>query len=197
MASQQLKEIRKKLDVVTKKQDKYEQLFFKNEQDTAGTSFTDKTTRSDQQEKLVKLSTLIDSIKDEIGRLATAIEKQEQDLDDLEQCGRSNCLLLHGNNLDHRISNRKTEKYVISTLNSCLDLPFTISEKDIDICHPYLLNLQKKTIIIKFIHRSVRNSVYAGKKNLKKSEGPKLSITDSLTKRRLIIHILEEARKSV
>ena len=73
--------------MVTKKQDKYEQLFLKNEQDIADTSFTGKTTRSDQQEKLVELSTLIGSIKDEIGRLAKAIGKQEQDLDDLEQYG--------------------------------------------------------------------------------------------------------------
>ena len=93
MASQQLEEIMKKLDVVTKKQDKYEELFLKNEQDTAGTSFTGKTTRNDQQEKLEELSTLIDSIKDEIGRLAKAMEKQEQDLDDLEQYGQSNCLI--------------------------------------------------------------------------------------------------------
>ena len=112
MASQQLEKIMKKLDMVTKKQDKYEQLFLKNEQDTAGTSFTGKTIRSDQQKKLVELSTLIDSIKDEIGRLAKAMEKQEQDLDDLEQYGRSNCLILHVNNLDRRISNRETEKYV-------------------------------------------------------------------------------------
>ena len=62
--------------------------------------------------------------------------KQEQDLDDLEQYARSNCLVLYGNNLDHRLSNIKMKKYVISTLNSRLDLPFTVSEKDIDICHP-------------------------------------------------------------
>ena len=121
------------------------------------------------------------------------MEKQEQDLDDLEQYGQSNCLILHGNNLDHRISNREIEKYVISTLNSRLDLPFTISEKDINICHPLPSKSSKKPIIIKFVCRSVQNSIYATKKNLKKSEGPKLSITESLTKRRL--HILKEPRK--
>ena len=72
------------------------------------------------------------------------MEKQEQDLNDLEQYGRSNCLILHGNNLDHRISNRETDKYVICTLNSRLDLPFTISEKDIDICHPLPSKSSKK-----------------------------------------------------
>ena len=136
----------------------------KNEQDTAGTSFIGKTTRSDQQEKLVELSTLIDSIKDKIGRVAKAMEKQEQDLDDLEQYGRSNCHILHANNLDHRISNRETEKYVISTLNSRLYLPFTISKKDIDICHPLPSKSSKKTIIIKFVRRSVQNNVFAGKR---------------------------------
>ena len=43
-------------------------IFLKNEQDTARTSFTGETTRSDQQKKLVELSTLIASIKDEIGK---------------------------------------------------------------------------------------------------------------------------------
>ena len=141
MASQQREEIMKKLDAVTKKQDKYEQLFLKNKQDTAGTSFTGKTTRSKQQEKLVELS--------------KAMEKQEQDLDDLEQYGLSNCLILRGNNLDYRINNRETEKYVISTLNSRLDLPFTISKKDIDICHPLPSKSSKKSIIIEFVRRSV------------------------------------------
>ena len=83
------------------------------------------------------------------------MEKQEQDLDDLEQYGRSNCLILHGNNRDHRISNRETDKYVISTLNTCLDLPFTIGEKNIDICHPLPSKSSKKTIIIEFVCRSV------------------------------------------
>ena len=83
----------------------------------------------------MKLSTLIASIRDEIGRLEKAVEKQEQELDELEQYGQPNCRILHGNNLDHRLSNIKTEKYVIPTLNSRLDLPFTVSERDIDICH--------------------------------------------------------------
>ena len=49
MASQQLKV--KKLDIVTKKQNKYEQLLLKNKYDTAGTSFKSETTKVDQQKK--------------------------------------------------------------------------------------------------------------------------------------------------
>ena len=62
MASQQIGEIIKKLDMVTEKQDNYEQLFLKNEHDTGGTSFTGKITR-----KAGGTLTLISSIKDEIG----------------------------------------------------------------------------------------------------------------------------------
>ena len=58
--------------------------------ETSGTSFTGETTRIDQQEKQVKLSTLIASTKDEMIRLAKAMEKQEQELDDLEQYRQSN-----------------------------------------------------------------------------------------------------------
>ena len=75
-------------------------------------------------------STLIASIRDEIGRLAKAVEKQEQELDDLKQYGRSNCLILHGNYLDYRLSNIETKKYVISTPNSCLVLTFTYTVSD-------------------------------------------------------------------
>ena len=36
------------------------------------------------------------------------------------------------------------KKYVISILNSCLDLPFTDSEKDIDISQPQSSKSSKK-----------------------------------------------------
>ena len=126
--------------------------------ETSGTSFTGETTRIDQQEKQVKLSTLIASTKDEMIRLAKAMEKQEQELDDLEQYRQSNYFVFEGNNLDHRLSNIEIKKAcVISTLNSDLNLPFTVSEKDIDICH-LLSSKSSKKIIIKFVHRSVQKA---------------------------------------
>ena len=73
----------------------------------------------------------------------------------------------------------EAEKYVISTLNSRLELPFTVRGIQIFVT-PYHLNLSKNKI--KFDCMSVLNSVYAGKKKLKSADRPKLSITESLTK---------------
>ena len=82
---------------------------------------------------------------------------------------------------------------MLNILNTKLDLPTSISDSDIDICHPLPSKTNKKPIIIKFVCRSIRNMVYSHKKNLKTSNGRKLSITESLTKKRL--KIVEEARK--
>ena len=111
----------------------------------------------EQHQELLKLSTIIDSIKVEVGQLAEMVEKQEQYLDDFEQYGRSNCLILHGNNIDHRISSMDVEKYVLNILNTRLDLPTSVSGSDIDICHPLPSKTNKKPIIIKFVRRSIRN----------------------------------------
>ena len=163
--------------------------------DTASCNcFAGKKEKMEQHQELMKLSTIIDSIKVEVGQLAEMMEKQEQYLDDLEQYGRSNCLLLHGNNINHRISSMDVEKYVLNILNTRLNLPASVSDSDIDICHPLPSKTNKKpiTCIIKFVRRSIWNMIYSHK-NLKTSNGPKLSITESLTKKRL--KIVEEARK--
>ena len=94
----------------------------------------------------MKLFTIIDSIKDEVGWLAEMVEKQEQYLDDLEQYGRSNCLILHENNIDHRLSSMDVEKYVLNTLNTRLDLCTSVSDFDIDICHPLPLLLNQSLL---------------------------------------------------
>ena len=49
------------------------------------------------EKKSMRLSTLIALIRNEIGRREKAVEKQEQEFDKLEQFGRLNCLILHGN----------------------------------------------------------------------------------------------------
>ena len=194
MANQKLDEVMELLNKVKERQDKYEKDYLKKDQDTASCNcFAGEKEKMEQHQELMKLSTIIDSIKVEVGQLAEMVEKQEQYLDDLEQYGRSNCLILHGNNIDHRISSMDVEKYVLNILNTKLDLPTSISDSDIDICHPLPSKTNKKPIIIKFVRRSIRNMVYSHMKNLKTSNGPKLSITESLTKKRL--KIVEEARK--
>jgi len=64
-----------------------------------------------------------------------------------------------------------------------------ITPQDIDTCH--ILPSRKKSsnvpIIIKFVRRSVRDSIFGMKRKLKAKEGDdeKLAITESLTRRRL------------
>ena len=94
----------------------------------------------------MKLSAIINSIKVEVGQLVEKVEKQEQYLYDLEQHERSNCLILHGNNIDHRISSMDAEKYVLNILNTRLNLPTSVSDSDIDICHPLPSKTNKKPI---------------------------------------------------
>ena len=53
----------------------------------------------DQHQELLKLSAIIDFLKHEVGRPVEKGEKQDQYLDDLEQYERSNCLIVHGNNV--------------------------------------------------------------------------------------------------
>ena len=45
-------------------------------------------------------------------------------------------LILHGNSIDNTISSTKFEQYVVNNINSRLELPFNISEAEIDVCHP-------------------------------------------------------------
>ena len=168
MVNRKLDEVMELLNKVMERQDKYEKDYLKKDHDTASCNcFAGEKEKMGQHQELMKLSTIIDSIKVEVGQLPEMVEKQEQYLDDLEQCGRSNCLILHGNNIDHRMSSMDVEKYVLNILNTRLDLPTSVSDSDIDICHPLPSKTNKKPIIIKFVYRSIRNMVYLHEKNLK------------------------------
>ena len=129
----------------------------------------------------------VETTVEEIARLANENEKA---IDDLELYSRRNCLILHGcRNIRKKESTYAEFKlYVVNKLNSRLGLSYRIKTIDIDTCR--ILPFSEKDtspIIIKFVMRSVQDSIYSSKKNLK-SEGEKaekLSITEFLTKRRL------------
>ena len=114
--------------------------------------------------------------------------QNERHLDDLEQYSRSNCLILHGctNLPDKKASNLDFENFVIKTLNSRIKLPQPIANADIDICHALPSRKAKNPIIIKFVRRRVGNLMFANKSPIKvvKNSDLKLSLTESLTKRR-------------
>ena len=122
--------------------------------------------------------------------LQNKVEDQEQKLDDLEQYGRSNCLIIHrcvevpkrGEYLEH-------EKHVCGLLNLSLKLNPRLQVNDIDIAHPLPAKNNNCPVFVKFLRRSQRNHIFSQKKLLK---GKQMIITESLTKRRL--QLLEAAR---
>ena len=149
---------------------------------------------SGQSQQLQDLENAIARVDTIVEGLAKSLRKTQNSLDDLEQYGRRNCLILHGCS-DQPVGGKYSifESYVTNKLNSELHLEYQIRSTDIDLCH--VLPSRKgrsHPIIIKFVKRSVRNLVFYNKKKLKKSQ-EKLSITESLTKKRLLL--VMEAKK--
>jgi len=150
----------------------------------------------------------VDGLCTKVDKMSPQIYRNERAIDEMEQYSRSNCLILHGaqiptstptETLDPENQQVKhfedmCEKHVLSVLNTKLCLPFKITSGEIDICHQLPSTKNKNPIIIKFVRRTVRNLVYSHKKDLKGKldSNNKLSITESLTKRRL--KLLEAAR---
>ena len=86
------------------------------------------------------------------------------------------------------------ENFVLNKLNSKPQPSTPLVNNDIDICHALPSKKSKNPIIIKFVRRTIYNKVFAYKKIFKSIDPKvKLSITESLTKRRLTL--VEEARK--
>lgn len=205
MDSEALGKIWEALNKVTEKQTEYEQNFLTNKsslgQDTAENSLIAGDV-SAQGNHLQNISDMIATIRATVEGLSARVNQNERAIDALEQYSRANCLILHGSQWpvpstsnDQQVKNISCERHVIETLNSKLDLPTPITSSDIDISHPLPSTKNKNPIIIKFVRRTVRNMVFYHKKNLKgkKVSTQKLSITESLTKRRL--RLVEAARE--
>ena len=147
--------------------------------------------------QLQEMGEAIQKLESMISKLDQDLHSTERKMDDLEQYGRRNCLILHGVQTFEikKASYPVFEKFVINLLNTKLNLDFKITPGDIDICH-ILPSRRRDTnpIIIKFVRRSVRQAVYFKKKNLKSTGNnpQKLALTESLTKRRF--QLLAEAR---
>ena len=190
-------QILKELQNIKNSQSRYEEQFLKKKSLSAAPSFSG--THSNQEEMLRKMRDAIESLDNLVAKLEKQVYINSCQVDDLEQYGRRNCLILHGckNIPTNQASYHDFEKFVINKLNTKLKLASKVSPMDIDTCHT-LPSRKKDTkpIIIKFVRRSVRDMVFSLKKNLKPMEGDqeKLSITESLTKRRF--SILSEAKKS-
>ena len=159
---------------------------------------TDSANLEIQGQQLKKMEEAISRPETTVKEIARQTSENERAIDDLEQYSRRNCLILHGcgDIPKKKSSYTEFESYVVNKLNFRLGLSHRMTF-DINTCH--ILPSRKKDtspIIIKFVRRSVRNSIYSSKKNLKSEEenAEKLSITESLTKRRLAL--VEEARNA-
>lgn len=193
----QLTKIQETLEKVSAKQNEYEKLYLTK--NYAGINAQEQVTASNsiiagdvgaQGHHLQEISDLIAKIKAEVNSLSDKMDKIERKADDLEQYSRSNCLILHGS----KQVPDDCEQHVLDTLNARMSLPITLTSMDIDICHTLPSKKGKNPIIIKFVRRTVRNTIFNHKRDFKKdnSTADRLSITESLTKRRL--QLVEAAR---
>ena len=110
----------------------------------------------------------------------------ENDVDELEQYSRRNCLLIHGVKEDNK---EEVEEKVKDVVNTKLEL--NLESRDFDRMH----RLGKRTpasatkprpIIVKFASYRQRSKVFSQKKHLKKFKTPtaNIVITENLTKKR-------------
>ena len=144
--------------------------------------------RFDEYEKEKKeKDELIKNLLKDVNDMAGIIDNLSLGLDRQEQYSRRNCLLLH--NIPET-SNENTDDLVIKTINEELLEAITINE--IDRSHRLGKSQAGKIrpVIVKFARYHTRNKIFRKKKLLK---GKQVSITESLTKRRMAE--LKEARE--
>ncbi len=124
-----------------------------------------------------------------IQALTIKCNQLEENLDDLEQYSRRNCLLLHG------VKETKSEDTTTEAINSInMHLGIDLQVKDIDRSHrlgkpkpPGTLGQRSKAgpIIIKFVSYQQRQQTYKQKRKMK---GTSLLISESLTAKRMNIY---------
>ena len=191
-----LKKIQAEMEQMRKRLSTYEANYenkVKNKNSDAASSAVSITgnTMEKQGEDLKHMQNNFNKIQQMVDSAIKRISAVEKRVDDLEQYGRSNCLIIHGceNVPDSKPGKTpETEKYVCNIINSNLKLESPLQVQDLDIAHP-LPSKKGTPIIIKFLRKTQRNEIYRKKRLLK---GTKMIITESLTKRRL--QLLEKAR---
>ena len=180
-----LKSVQQKLKSIKEAQTRYEKEYTQKPSAAAASSVSG-SVEINQEGQLKSIRKAIENM-DNILRKLEDVWKNCRRIDDLEQYSRRNCLILHGCKIPAQESYSEFESYVIHKLNSKLEISPAITTHDIDTCHA--LPSRKKSlntpIIIKFVRRSVQNTIYTMKKKLKakKNDDEKLSITESLTRR--------------
>ena len=130
----------------------------------------------------------IKNLRADVENLRKEIKEQNNVLDKHEQYSRRNCLLLHGVPESNR---ENTDEIVVNTIIDKMGEEI----QDIDLDRTHRIGKPKedgksRPIIIKFARYNTRSKVFSNKKKLK---GSGVSITESLTARR--ISELKKARE--
>ena len=184
--AEQMKKVMGALEDIKMKQSRYESNFFCDElvensicSGLNNDQITDRPTSltGDQCDKLIQLTALCKSIKrveQKISNLKRDLKYVEIKLDNRQQYGRSNCIILHGSGIEQNETYGAFCEKATEKLNNSLKLTEKVTIKDIDIAHnlPSAGNKRnfsaevtqgksKPLIIIKFVRRSVRNDVFS------------------------------------
>lgn len=142
-----------------------------------------KTYEQERKEK----NKIIEDLQNSNAKLEKQVDDLERKMDRQEQYSRRNCILIHGIS---ETSNENTDDLVIKTIKEHLDIE--INENDIDRSHRLGKrsnnSSKSRPIIVKLVKYNTRSKIFYNKKKLK---GKKLSITESLTKKRM-----EELKKA-
>ena len=142
------------------------------------------------QKDLKKKEEEIKLLKKENSYLNKRFDKMDTVVDRQEQYSRHNCLLVH-RIVEETVED--TDEKIINTLQQSMDE--TIKPEDIDRSHRLSKpksskNAKPRPIIVKFVRYNTHNRIYKNKKKLK---GTGISVTESLTAKR--INKLEKARE--
>ena len=121
-------------------------------------------------------------LKEKLASLREKFIEDHKSSDRQEQYSIRNCLLVHGVN---EKNNKDNDQAIINIVGN--NLREEIAIQDIDRTHPLgerkLDNNVPRSITVRFARDNIRNRIFKAKKKLK---GKTVSITESLTKRRVI-----------
>ena len=136
----------------------------------------------------VEKEKIINGLQKHVNDMSATIESLKSWLDRQEQYSRRNCLLIHGL---PESKNENTDELVIDAIKE--KMGEEIEKNEIDRSHRIGVpknNGKNRPIIIKFVRYNTRCKIF---KNRKKLKGKSISVTQSLTKKRM--EALKKARE--
>ena len=146
------RKLKKRMEKMQVRLDQYEQDFGSKKFCSPGAAVSVVSGAEEQQESDLKtLRKEFEGLKTLVSTLVPKIEKIEKNMDDQEQCSRSNCLIVYGvKNIPKRGEYLDNENFICSELNKKLTLNPPTQASDLDIAHP-LPSRKGDAMIVKFL----------------------------------------------